>query len=195
MSSFVGASSSAYESIAPYRLYLDLGTDDIEFVSGKRSAIALNEDNLHKPKPQETPIEDVLTLATHDILTARKDVSNFNNFIKRFKLEKLLHHEFTIFIPINKSIQNLVDFVNSTVAEPSDILKYHMLDYVLIPVQLFNRKLKLETKLKGQYIVTDGPSILLPENGKLRRNKILESIETANGFIYIIDEPLLPYLY
>ena len=48
MTSFIGASNSGYESISPYRLYLDLNTNDVEFNSGLISPLSfVDEKNQH----------------------------------------------------------------------------------------------------------------------------------------------------
>jgi hypothetical protein len=88
----------------------------------------------------------------------------------------------------------LKNALKNTVLEPSDILKYHSLDYILTPVELLDRKLRLQTKLRQQYFITDGPNII-DEFTNTTPNKILTTIKTVNGYIYIIENPLIPYVF
>ncbi len=186
----------AYESIAQYRLYLDLNNEDIEFTTGNRSAISLNEKNMATTMIDQT-IETFPT--SYEVITNTPTISMFKNFINRFSLHKHLVDKFTLFIPTNSSMEILVKYLNNnSLANAQDVFKYHKLDSLINPVQLFDRKLKLQTSLPGHYILTNGPNIMMQNHNNqlsnLVPNKILQSIETSNGFIYILEYPLLPYL-
>lgn len=197
MASCQPGSSSTYESIAPYRLYLDLSENDKEFTTGLRSAVSLDDQYMQETSLIKTTDEEGLP-STYETIGLTPSITTFKKFIDRFKLSDKLHSAFTLFVPINTNSDILVNFLNRTYAEPLDVLNYHMLDYILTPVELFGRILKLKTKLTGQMIMTKNTNIIISNRddplAPTSINQIIQSIETKNGFIYVIQYPLLPYL-
>ncbi len=190
---------SAYESIAPYRLYLDLSLDDKEFNSGIINPLYYTE-NTNNNKI----INNINDNTTYNIMSNNENLSEFKKFIDIYKFKNFLTGDFTLFIPINNFINDLFNTIKSTQIEPLNILKYHMIEYIITPMQMFNKKLKFQTKLRNNFFMVDGDNNNLKirkrdtgdmNNIKYINNKILQSIKTDNGYIYIIEKPLIPYIY
>lgn len=191
MSSFQGGISSSYHSIAPYRLYLDLSLDDKEFMTNIENPLYVE---LESERPYESLVDKSACPTILSVLYNDKKMEQFRMFVETYKLQYLLQGDITLFVPSNNNIQLLKNTLEYTVADPGDILRYHTLSYILTPVELFERKLRLQTKLRNQYFITNGPNIIneFTENNP---NKITDSIKTQNGYIYTIDNPLVPYVY
>ena len=106
-----------------------------------------------------------------------------------------LNDQITVFVPINNVDRIYPDKLGQRV---ENVLKYHIVDYPILPVQLFNSINRIDTFLKPQFITIGGTDnelfILYPDN-KSVKNKILATKKTDNGYIYYIDNPLTPYLY
>lgn len=196
MSSFQGSISSAYESISPYRLYLDLSMDDTEFMSNKKPIVYFNE---LKPIPEHSVIKPFRVrpeYSTFSILSRMNETKDFIHFINYFRLNHLfsgdLHNEFTIFVPINESMVYIQEAMRTSYYEPIDIAKYHVLPYTLLPEQIQGDNiLKLKTLVPNEYIHIRNKEIAI-DNQII---KILKTIQSDNGFVYIIDKPLIPYYY
>jgi uncharacterized surface protein with fasciclin (FAS1) repeats len=189
MSSFQGGISSSYHSIAPYRLYLDLSLDDKEFMSNIQNPLYVPLETQYESLIDKSSCPTILSVLYKDTR-----MEQFKMFVETYNLQYLLEGDITLFVPSNNSIQLLKNIIEYTVADPADILRYHILSYILTPVELFERKLRLQTKLRNQYFITDGPNIIneFTENNP---NKITDSIKTQNGYIYMVDKPLVPYIY
>ena len=79
---------------------------------------------------------------------------------------------------------------------PEDLLQYHMTNYIITPVQLFDSKYRIDTVLRNHFILTDGMSVAGFDSTSQYDGefiKIVETIRTKNGFIYLIESPVLPY--
>lgn len=198
MTTFQGGTCTGYEAIAPYRTYLDLSYNDKEFMTDLYSAVHIeNKEELKKNSNFYKTI-DLFKMnkdfSTYNLLP-KYNLNLFKYFIDYFDFQDELKGEFTLFVPIDKNMDKLFDYINYTIIFPLDILKYHTLDWVLTPVELFKkRKLRLESKLRTEYFLTDGQSIITEKSNK-NPNRILQSIKTDNGYIYIIERPMLPYIY
>jgi len=208
MSSFIGGTNSGYESISDYRLYLDLSLNDKEFNSNLYTPSYFTElTNNYSAYPQTY---DTLGNFSNPINTIYNELSTTNNeFINLIDdifptlCKKYLNNnvdiQITAFIPVN--INNLQEIFKTGNYRIENILKYHLIDYYIIPNQLFNKINKIYTKYDNQYITIGGTSeelyILNPDNvnNKLYKNKILKTTKVDNGIIYYIDRPLIPYLY
>jgi len=199
MSSFHGSTLSGYEGISPYRLYLDVSMDDRDFVGGAKNPLVYSENSIgmenfnpvrvFKPQPETS---------TYGMMLGNTSTQLFCKFIETYNLQRQLSGDFTLFVPINNFMNIINDKLQSSRLEPLDIFNYHKLDYVLFPIQLFGKKIRLETKLRNQYILTNDMSIMDDntgvDSGKIP-NRILQSIKSDNGYIYIIEKPLIPYFY
>ena len=189
MSSFQGGISSAYHSISPYRLYLDLSSDDKDFMTNIKNPLYTPQDQEYEELIDKTSRQTVL-----DILHTDKRMTQFKMFIETYRLQHHLKGNITLFVPIDDNIQILKNTLEYTVLDPQDMLDYHILDYILTPVEILDRKLRLQTKLRNQYFLTDGPSIINEFTAK-NSNKIIGTIKAVNGYIYLIEKPLVPYIY
>jgi uncharacterized surface protein with fasciclin (FAS1) repeats len=208
MSSFIGATNNGYEAISDYRLYLDLSLNDKEFNSNLYTPTYFTElSNSYTTYPQTYP---TLGNFSNPINTIYNELSTTNNeFVKlidgifpnlcKKHLNENVNNQITAFIPVN--INNLTEVFKTGNYRIENILKYHLVDYYILPVQLFNKINKIYTKYDNQYITIGGTSeelyILNPDNinNKLYKNKILKTTKVDNGIIYYIDRPLIPYLY
>jgi hypothetical protein len=198
MSTFQGSTVSAYEAISPYRLYLDLSSDDRDFSSNVKNPLVYSEEstslstynsikNFH-PSPDTS---------TYGIIRQFQNASIFKIFIDKFNLTSQMNGDFTLFVPINQMMDIINDKLKNTPLEALDIFNYHKLNYIIEPVQLINRIIRLQTKLRNQYITVSNMKIISEAGGikDNNPNKILQSIKTDNGYIYIIERPLIPYIY
>ena len=104
------------------------------------------------------------------------------------------HTATTIFVPIDNQMKDLFKIIQTTALTPKDIINFHMLDYILEPVELYNRNLRIQPLLNGQTFLTKGTSII-NEHDDRTPNNILQSIKTPSGYIYLIERPLVPYVY
>lgn len=198
MSSFQGSTLSGYEAISPYRLYLDLSMDDQEFSSGAKTPLAYSEQSVN-----ESPYNGIKYFhpspdtSTYGIIRQRGDLQKFKTFIDIFNLKHQMNDDYTLFVPVDKMMNIIDNALGSTPLEALDIFNYHKLNYIVLPVQLFNKTIRLQTKLRNQYITCENMKII-SEYGGIKDdnpNKVLQSIKTDNGYIYIIERPLIPYVY
>lgn len=192
MSSLQSSTFTGYESISPYRLYLDLSNDDREFTSGVQNPLVYSDGSYtqYSKIPNFTPSSDTSTYGT---IRLDSRIQEFRNFIDNYSLTYYMNDDFTLFVPIDLNMNTIYDKLKTSPLTALDIFNYHKLDYVLLPVQIFNRKINLQTKLRNQYILVDNTCIIDPQTNV--RNRILASIKTDNGYIYIVEKPLIPYVY
>lgn len=170
MTSFQGYSLTAYEAISPYKLYLNLGSNDIDF---------------QKPQKDKEEVVKTPSFISKNIELFREDrYVNFLHLMDKIseELYKLIEGDYTLFIPIDTFSIMSTDLRN--------ILKYHSLNYTLIPSLLDERVSKIETRLTGHYI-TIYKNRIVPEIGTVA--KIIESKRIGDGYVYLIDSPLNYY--
>lgn len=198
MSTFQGSTVSAYEAISPYRLYLDLSSDDKEFSSNIKNPLVYSEESTslydYNPIKNFNPSPNT---STYGIIRQYQNTSIFKIFIDKFNLITQMNGDFTLFVPINQMMDIIDNKLKNTPLEALDIFNYHKLNYIIEPVQLINRIIRLQTKLRNQYITVSNMKIISEAGGMKDNNpnKILQSIKTDNGYIYIIERPLIPYIY
>ena len=198
MSTFQGTTFTGYESISPYRLYLDLSMDDREFTSGVKNPLVYSEEStnislystLSFMNSQPTNGGDT---STYGMIRNDNRIQQFREFIDKYDLQYYMNGDFTLFVPVDKLMGIIDDKLQTTSLNALDIFNYHKLDYVLLPIQIFDRKIRLQTKLRNQYILVSNTSII-SETSDRNPNRILSSIKTDNGYIYIIEQPLIPYV-
>lgn len=207
MSTFQGGTSSGYEGIASYRLYLDLSMNDVEFASGIVNPLYFSEESVQKSQyghktmnppafgayvKEPTPLKG----GNYDLIKGNQHTSKFAEFVDFYKLRSYIdsHRVSTIFVPINTEMKSLFAAVQSTALTPKDMIDFHTLDYILEPVELYNRNLRIQPLLLGQTFLTKGTSII-NEHDDRTPNHILQSIKMGSGYIYIIERPLMPYVY
>lgn len=199
MSSFIGGYNTGYSSIAPYRLYLNLSEDDKEFATNAYSAIKLNEDIYQKPDLTIIPDFHVTNKnSLWGVIQSDVTLSKFVLFIKKFNLQRFLNdfdqsynNQFTLFAPVNDYMDYLLQLIETTVLTPETILRYHMLDFPILPVEMMSRKLRIPTKMRNKYIVMDNLKIV-QENDNTFPNYVLSSQKTDNGYLYKLQYPLVP---
>src|SRR5205807_2014305 len=104
------------------------------------------------------------------------------------------HRASTLFVPIDSYAKELFKLEQTTALTPKDIINFHTLDYILEPVELYNRILRIQPLLLGQTFITKGTSII-NEHDDRTPNAILQSIKTSSGYMYLMEKPLIPYVY
>ena len=131
--------------------------------------------------------------STYGMIRNDNRIQQFREFIDKYDLQYYMNGDFTLFVPVDKLMGIIDDKLQTTSLNALDIFNYHKLDYVLLPIQIFDRKIRLQTKLRNQYILVSNTSII-SETSDRNPNRILSSIKTDNGYIYIIEQPLIPYV-
>jgi uncharacterized surface protein with fasciclin (FAS1) repeats len=164
-------------------------------------------------------------MTIYDVISAHPKLKKFNDLIKLtgYNKPKDTDYPFTIFAPIDDRFDEILFYPMHKSANKQiallQVLRYHILPYMIEPWQLQNRKLRLRTNLEMMTIDTDftgGKSQLLnpiqtpgfqdlnmypygdpymsaPDNWfpKITSEvEVLKVIKCINGFIYIIDRPL-----
>jgi uncharacterized surface protein with fasciclin (FAS1) repeats len=205
MSSFIGGTNNGYESISDYRLYLDLSLTDKEFNTNLYTPSYFtemsNNVNMYNTYPTlgnfSNPVNTVYTELYKNNNKFIELIDGIFPDLAKKHLNGNVDNQITAFIPVN-GIEGLNDVFKSGNYRVENILKYHIIDYYILPVQLFNKINKIYTKYDNQYIIIGGTNnelfILNRENSKYK-NKILKTLKVDNGIIYFIDKPLIPYLY
>jgi hypothetical protein len=202
MSSFQGGTVSGYEGISSYRSYLDLSLDDVEFATGLPNPLYFSERAIDRRdygrKTTRVPAYGsyVAERENYDLIKNNITTSRFRDFIDAYKMHSYIdsHRQSTIFVPVDSKMKDLFSIVQSTALTPKDIVNFHMLDYILSPVELYDRNLRIQPLLTGQKFLTEGTSII-NEHDDRNPNKILQSIKTKSGYMYLIERPLIPYIY
>lgn len=193
---------SGYEGIASYRSYLDLSMNDIEFSTGLPNPLYFSEESVHHSsygnKTMNIPAYGgyVRERGNYNLIKNNVTTSKFREFVDVYNLQSYLdsHRASTIFVPVDTQMKDLFAIVQSTALTPKDIINFHMLDYILEPVELYNRKLRIQPLLLGQTFLTKGTSII-NEHDDRSPNNIIQSIKTDSGYMYLIERPLVPYVY
>lgn len=127
-----------------------------------------------------------------DTATSNKDFSTLVDAIKRAHLEDALkgNKEYTVFAPNNEAFDKMskeeFQEILQNEKELQNILKYH-----LIPGKVWSKD--IEDK---EYKTVQGENIRVnTKKGGVKvndSNVIKTDIETSNGIIHVIDEPLVP---
>ncbi len=209
MASFQGGTFSGYESISPYRLYLDLSFDDLEFKTSDPNPLFITETSNYLQPFQNYPVVGNFSnpkLTIWDVLKSDTRTKDFSKLLEGYRLQNYLNNDgtrwniseqITAFIPVN-GIKDILYSIDTLPLRMENILQYHLINYYIQPVQLFNRINRIETLLKSQYLTIAGTAkdlYILKDNDRTYRNKILQTLKTDIGIIYFIEKPLIPYLY
>ena len=201
MTSFQGGTNSGYLSASAYRLNTQLFEDEYEFMSGLPSIFTVQ--NNYNTKPIYDINRGFLPRNKNDNLTYMQKIPECNNFLKfiiKNNLQDILmiQPEYTLFVPTNQ-VDILEDIVQKygEIVIPQDLLKYHMVNYTILPVQIIDQILKLETALRNQTITLKRSSIMTyyDELNLFEDNKIKNYYRTDNGSLYLIDRPLVYDIY
>jgi hypothetical protein len=195
MANFQGGTSSGYQSIAPYRLYLDLSGDDKEFVSNVQNPLIftdeLNTSHLYLGiDSSQTNINS--KTSSYSLISQDPRTKLFSKFIDFYNLKSQMEDEFTLFVPIDSFMATLSYKIQTSPLNGLDLFNFHKLDYILTPVEIINSSKKLKTKYMDQTISIRDMNIITNRDAP---NRILNSIQTDNGYIYIIERPIIPYVY
>lgn len=85
---------------------------------------------------------------------------------------------------------------------PVELLRFMMLWHPLLPIQLMERKLRIQTMLDNEFVLLDGVNMTVRDGeGTINANlplvggpnRILQSKATDNGFVYVIERSIAPY--
>lgn len=201
MTSFQGGTNSGYLSIAPYRLNTRLFEDEYEFISGTPSIFTIQ--NNYNIKTSFDINKGFIPRENNDNISYMQklpECNNFLTFILKNNLQDMLmiQPDYTLFVPIN-GIEILDDIVQKygEIVIPQNLLKYHMINYTILPIQIIDQILRLETSLRNQTITLKRSSIMThyDELNLLEDNKIRNYYNTDNGSLYLIDRPLVYDIY
>jgi uncharacterized surface protein with fasciclin (FAS1) repeats len=201
MTSFQGGTNSGYLSIGSYRLNTQLFEDEYEYMTGDPSVFTIQ--NYMEKKPLYDSVKGFQPTLKNDnisIMQSIPECRSFLNFVSKYNLldTLMIQPEYTLFIPIeqvdtlDKIVQNYGEIVI-----PKDLLKYHMVNYTILPIQLLDQIVRLETSLRNQTVTIKNTSIMTyhDEVNLLEDNKILKYIKTDNGSLYLIKRPLVFDIY
>lgn len=201
MTSFQGGTNSGYASIASYRLNTQLFENEYEYMSGEPSIFTI-QDTLEK-KPLYNLVNGFQPKIKNDNVTIMENIpecKSFLNFIKKHNLVDMLRMqpEYTLFVPI-ENVNILDDVVEryGEIAIPQNLLRYHILDRTILPIQIIDQIFRIKTLLRNQYVTIKNSSIMTyyDEVNLLEDNKITKYIKTDNGAIYFINRPLVFDIY
>jgi uncharacterized surface protein with fasciclin (FAS1) repeats len=234
-----------YYAIADFHENLNIpgaGPTEYEFLSGYTKDSMINwkqymnyilfGEQYNTPKQVDNAIARKLTedkasrpMTVYDVISSHPKLTKFRDLIELtgYGKPKDTDYPFTIFAPINDRFDDTLFYPMHKSANKQiallQVLRYHILPYLLEPWQMENRRLRLRTDLEMMTIDTDftkgkrqllnpiqtlGPQNLnmypfgdpymsAPDNWfpKITSEvNVLEIIKTINGFIYIIDRPL-----
>ena len=164
MTSFQGGTNSGYLSIGSYRLNTQLYESEYEFMSGLPSNFTIQNSIEFKPIYDITkgfsPSEKNDNIS---IMQSIPECSNFLKFIAKYNLIDVLtiQPDYTLFVPINnvEILDNIVQKYGEIVI-PQNLLKFHMLNYTILPIQLLDQILRVQTSLRNQTITLKKTSIM-----------------------------------
>ena len=201
MTSFQGGTNSGYLSIGSYRLNTQLYESEYEFMSGLPSNFTIQNSMEFKPIYDVTkgfsPSEKNDNIS---FMQSIPECSNFLKFITKYNLIEnlMIQPDYTLFVPINnvEILDNIVQKYGEIVI-PQNLLKFHMINYTILPIQLLDQILRVQTSLRNQTITLKKTSIMThyDEVNLLEDNKILKYYKTDNGSLYLIDRPLIFDIY
>lgn len=201
MTSFQGGTNSGYLSIGSYRLNTQLFQDEYEYMSGDPSIFTIQ--NYMEKKPLYDVVKGFNPTEKNDNISVMQKIpecQSFLNFVSKYKLIDTLtiQPDYTLFVPIGQ-VEVLDQIVQNygEIVIPQDLLKYHMVNYTILPIQLLDQIVRLETRLRNQTVTIKNTSIMTyhDEVNLLEDNKILKYIRTDNGSLYLIDRPLVFDIY
>ena len=201
MTSFQGGTNSGYLSASSYRLNTQLFEDEYEFMTSLPSVFTIQ--NNYNTKPIFDINKGFVPRETNDNISIMQKIPECNNFLRfiiKYNLQDILmsQSEYTLFVPIDH-VQVLEDIVQKygEIVIPQNLLKYHIVNYTILPIQLLDQILKLETSLRNQTITLKRSSIMTyhDEVNLLEDNKIKNYYRTDNGSLYLIDRPLVYDIY
>lgn len=164
-------------------------------------------------------------MTVYDVISSHPKLTKFTDLIKLtgYGKPKDTDYTFTIFAPVDDRFDEILYYPMYKSADKPiallQVLRYHILPYLLEPWQAQDRKLRLRTDLEMMTIDTDftggkqqllnpiqtpgmgdlnmypygDPYMSSPDNWFPRVTSevnILKIIKCINGFIYIIDRPL-----
>lgn len=180
MTSNQPGTSTAYQAIAPYRLYLDLSSGDQEFNSSQ--LVPWNETRLNG-------VTQLKYLDSNNILyqiQTQPKFKSFYNFIQKYKLERYITDDVTVFIPHTdiSELEHAHDF-------PIRILKNHLINQIITPYELIDRNIRLVNQNNMTFTCCD---MNIRDDSIHLVNKITSSQNCANGFIYTIEYPIYTLL-
>jgi uncharacterized surface protein with fasciclin (FAS1) repeats len=201
MTSFQGGTNSGYASIASYRLNTQLFEDEYEYISGEPSVFTIQ--NTIEKKPLYGFVNGFQPNMKNDnisIMENTPECKPFLDFVKKHDLVEILRiqPDYTLFIPIgNVDILDEIVDEYGEIAIPQNLLKYHMIDRTILPIQIIDQIFRIKTLLRNQYITVKNSSVLThhDEVNLLEDNKITKYIKTDNGSIYFINRPLVFDIY
>jgi uncharacterized surface protein with fasciclin (FAS1) repeats len=201
MTSFQGGTNSGYSSIASYRLNTQLFEDEYEYISGEPSVFTIQ--NTIEKKPLYGFVNGFQPNMKNDnisIMENTPECKPFLDFVKKHDLVEILRiqPDYTLFIPIgNVDILDEIVDEYGEIAIPQNLLKYHMIDRTILPIQIIDQIFRIKTLLRNQYITVKNSSVLThhDEVNLLEDNKITKYIKTDNGSIYFINRPLVFDIY
>jgi hypothetical protein len=104
-------------------------------------------------------------------------------------------YDYTLFLPLDCSIFKKI--IREQYFSPTDLLKYHMVNFPITPIEIMNRIVRVDTELKNHFVLLNSFSVLGYDTTSIKYdttpNNILKSIKTNNGFVYIIEKMMTPY--
>jgi uncharacterized surface protein with fasciclin (FAS1) repeats len=201
MTSFQGGTNSGYLSIGGYRLNTQLFENEYEYMTDEPSIFTI-QNYMEKPIIYDhvngfKPIEKNDNIS---VIQSIPECRPFLNFISKYNLldTLMIQPDYTLFVPINQV--DVLDKVVENYGEiviPQSLLKYHMVNYTILPIQLLDQIVRLETSLRNQTVTIKNTSIMSfhDEVNLLEDNKILKYIRTDNGSLYLINRPLVFDVY
>jgi len=201
MTSFQGGTNSGYLSIGSYRLNTQLYESEYEFMSGLPSNFTIQ--NTMEYKPIYDVSKGFSPSEKNDNISIMQNIpecSNFLKFITKYNLIEnlMIQPDYTLFVPI-KNVEILDNIVQKygEIVIPQNLLKFHTINSTILPIQLLDQILRVQTGLRNQTITLKKTSIMThyDEVNLLEDNKILKYYKTDNGSLYLIDRPLIFDIY
>ena len=229
-------SATALESIASFRLYLNVSDHERDFLTGRPSPLLLNDQllstqlventrpNQHQSHLPGQPYKPLMSTAPpHSyasglvepfrvrpastmlawLQTQGSRFSSFLAFVQFYRLQPYLDateqtaaNTYTLFAP--EDCTTLWKLARAAHRTPEELLRFHMLDYTLLPVQIHQRVLRVQSMLDGErflvhgYSVRDGEAVTNPDAKVLSPNRITQSQSCDNGFVFAIQKALAP---
>lgn len=126
-----------------------------------------------------------------DTATSNKDFSKLVDAIKKVHLEDALkgNKEYTVFAPNNEAFEKMskeeFQELLQNEEELTNILKYH-----LVPGKVWSKDIKDK---EYETVLGENIRINTKEGVKVNDSNVIKAdIETSNGIIHVIDQPLIP---
>lgn len=158
-------------------------------------------------------------ISIYDVLCADPQLSKFKALVDYTGYGKIWDSPITLFVPLNDHFDEMMEWALDISYKPVaalQILRYHILPFILNPWEMQDRKLKLHTDLDLSIETdwTNGQQLLInpitqnyisPPAGSFTNLSgddwfpkkdwevpVLKAIECCNGYIYIIARPVVP---